>query len=185
MAVVLGTNAGIVTVAPTTDPTGQSTIIADAGTRAFRVTTTDAVTITEMGWWSSNSSEEANYEVGIYADTGSNLPGALLFSNRTNAKGTDDGWKVVTGLSFELEASTDYWFAVQLDNTSTQSNMDRQFDDNERYVRDDSNSTLQDPFGNPNAITNGWILAIYGLVELVSPTIQGITSITGVQSITI
>ena len=115
MAVVAGTNAGLVTVSPTADPAGND-ITSDAYSRAVKITTVGAVTVTEVGWYCANATQAANFEVGIYThDSGNDIPGDIVHVSRTHAKGTTAGWKKVTGLSWALDATTTYWIAVQLD----------------------------------------------------------------------
>ncbi|MHA1305575.1 MAG: hypothetical protein ACTSPI_17885, partial [Candidatus Heimdallarchaeaceae archaeon] len=118
MALVLGTNYGFVTVAPEADPSGAGTHSID--NRAVGVKDTSpatATSITEIGWWCANATEEANFEVGIYSDDGNGEPETLLHSDTVNAKGTSDGWKTAS-VNFSINPSTTYWIAVQLDNTS-------------------------------------------------------------------
>lgn len=158
MALVLGTNCGLVTTAPTADPTSTGTTM-DFRARALKVTTGGAVTITEMGWYASNATEEANYEVGIYSDS-SGAPGTKLFSNTTNAKGTGDGWKVATGLSFALNAGTVYWIALQLDDTATTSQIDID-GTGEHEVDQQATAALQATWTSD--IVNTTLLAIYSL----------------------
>jgi len=123
MALVLGTNCGFVTEAPTGDPSGINNQI-DSRRSAIKVTTTDAVTITEMGWYSGVTSQESNFEVGIYShNSGTDKPGALLHVSDTNAKGTTVGWKTAS-VNFELEGSTIYWLAAVVVNTATTTRID-------------------------------------------------------------
>lgn len=115
MAIVLGTNAGFVSVAPTENPGGTATTT-DGYARAIKhASPIGAGKITEIGWWSDNISNDANFEVGLYShDAGNDKPNERLFVNATNAKGTAVGWKTVV-VDWEIIAETTYWIAIQLD----------------------------------------------------------------------
>lgn len=124
MTLVVGTNIGFVAVAPVGDPDGGLSIGFDNSARTFKDTSpSNAGAITEIGFYVNNATEEANFEVGLYSDVGGNAT-TLLFSDKTNAKGTGAGWKVVSGLDWAISPSTPYHIAIQLDNTSTTTNFD-------------------------------------------------------------
>lgn len=165
MALVLGTNCGFVTSAPTEDPNGGGTAAADNNSIAQKFTTTDAITITEIGWWCDNATEAANFEVGIYSHNGgTDRPKTLLYSSKTNAKGTGAGWKVDDGLSFDLDASTTYWIAIQCDNTQTQTNIDLSATiPSQRFALDSSTSTLPATFTSDASYI--YTYAIYAVYE--------------------
>ena len=128
MAIVVGTNAGFVVTAPTENPRGN---IAGFNTFSEAVKDTSpatAIKVTEIGWYCDRNTEEANFEVGIYSDEGNDEPEERLEVNTTNAKGTTDGWKVVTGLNWTISPSTVYWIAAQTaDGTAFQSGRKPQF----------------------------------------------------------
>jgi len=129
MSLVLGTNCGFVTVAPTEDPGGAAIMVVDSRASAlYHTSPATAVKIVEIGWWCDNATEEANYEVGIYTDAGNSEPEILLVgASIVNAKGTGAGWKKVTGLNITISPETNYWIAIQVDNTDTQTNTDREY----------------------------------------------------------
>ncbi len=119
-AVVIGTNAGFVTVAPTGDPAASTGTVDNSANAQKDIAPTGAVRVTEIGWWADTATEAANFEVGIYTDEGAQEPENLLSGeSRTNAKGTTIGWKRVTGLDISITAGTAYWITFQLDNTAT------------------------------------------------------------------
>lgn len=125
MTLVFGTNCGLISSSQSADPDGYTTFSIDTRSRAMKITTTDAVTITEMAWYCTNATEEANYDIGIYShNSGSDVPDSLLYSETNQAKGTTAGWKKVTGLNWSLSASTTYWVAVQVDDTATTTTID-------------------------------------------------------------
>ena len=169
MALVVGTNCGLVTVAPTSDPIGSGRYTIDNYGRAIKITTTDAITISEVGWWCDTATEESNFEIGLYShDAVNNRPGTLLQVERTNAKGASAGWKKKSGLSWSLNASTIYWLAVQLDDTSTISYVDYQTGaTGERYSYNSSLSTLPSTWTATGTADNT-VLAIYGVYSAVS-----------------
>ena len=155
MAVVIGTNSGFVTVAPSADPAGASS--GNVDNRAVVTHDTSPAgtnVITEIGWWCDTATQESNFEVGLYAADGAVVPneaGTLLFSDTTNAKGTGAGWKVVSGLNWAISASTAYWIGIQLDNTATQTQSDFGTGTGRDFV---TATTLPDPFGG-GALANG------------------------------
>ena len=115
MTLVQGTNTGFVTVAPTSDPAESSTSMSNYAQGTRDTTDTTNLHVIEIGWWSSNTTPEANFEVGIYEDNGSNYPGdAVTPLYRTNALGTTPGWKTVA-VDINLSSETLYWVVVQCD----------------------------------------------------------------------
>lgn len=149
MALVLGTNCGFVTVAPTDDPAAGGNV-ADAYSMVTRDTApAGAIRITEIGWWCDNATEEANFEVGLYAADGAVVPGEAgtrLYVDDTNAKGTTAGWKRVTGLNWTITAGTAYWIAVQLDDTATATIIDVELSGGGGIDYITSSTTLPNPF---------------------------------------
>jgi len=171
-ALVVGTSCGLVTVAPTSDPEGGLSLTMDDYCRALKITPTANRTITEIGWYSNQTSEEANFEVAIYShNAGDDVPDASIYKDQTNAKGTTPGWKKVTGLSIELTASTVYWIVIQCDPTTTDTKIDADAIDGQRKAYDASESTLQDPWNQTTANTN-YANAIYALYEGAPPEID-------------
>lgn len=167
MAVVKGTNAGFVSSAPSTDPGGSDEVV-DARSIAVKDTSPATATrITEIGWWCDNATEEANFEVGVYNDSGAGVPEYLKSGvSRTNAKGTGAGWKVVSGLDIQISPSTIYWISVQLDNTATATNNNRSGAGGEDTSEKTSATTLPSDWGTES---NGYsnIYAIYAVWEAV------------------
>ncbi|HEC64123.1 MAG TPA: hypothetical protein ENI23_02385 [bacterium] len=176
MAVVIGTNAGFVNTAPTTNPQGSSTLTIDGYARGQQDTSpVGNQTITEIGWYTENATQESNFEVGIYTDSG-NSPDVVVGSlYQTNAKGTSSGWIVATGLDIEISGETVYWICIQLDDTATTTTIDKN-SNSKNYAYDSPRTTLTDPFGN-RAVSSAGPLAIYALYsgaidETVTPSTQ-------------
>lgn len=112
MAITLGTNSGFVTSAPTTDPGGiRGTQSAIANVTADTSPAT-AARITQVGWYCSSSANSNNFEIGLYAESGSG-PGALLYSDLTNVTG-DNQWNNVS-VDWSISANTKYWIGVAMD----------------------------------------------------------------------
>jgi hypothetical protein len=171
MALELGINVGFVAVAPTADPATGSSVAIDNSAKVVKHTS-PAVSgrITEVGWWAGTATEEANFEVGLYAADGGTVPGeagTLLEVSRTNAKGTTDGWKVVSGLNWTISKSTDYWIGVQLDDTTTTTFIDNSTSGGAGIDTLTSQTTLNNPFSGGAISDVDGMYAIYAVVEAV------------------
>jgi len=126
MALALGTNCGFVKMAPTADPSGSAFTIDDVASVTKHTSPTNATKIVEVGWWCDTATEEANFEVGLYAANGAVVPGeagTLLHVSRTNAKGTTSGWKRVA-VDWPITPNTVYWIGLQVDNTASPTSSD-------------------------------------------------------------
>lgn len=150
--VVKGTSAGFVTVQPTDDPAGtdlRMDYVANVYPRAVLDTApAGATTITEVGWYCDNATSEANYEMGIYDhNVTDNEPDAVLYSDTTNAKGTDAGWKRIT-VNWSITAGTKYWIALQLDATDTETFTNYTALVGELGSRASQSQALPDPWDN-------------------------------------
>lgn len=168
MAVVLGTNSGFVTVAPTTDPEGTNAGLDTFSDVTKHTSPATAVKITEIGWWCDTASEEANFEVGLYAADGAVVPGeagTLLHVSRTNAKGTGAGWKVVTGLNWAISENTAYWIGIQLDNTATTTNYNYASSGGAGEDFKGGQTTLSDPYGGGTISDTNAMTATYAVWE--------------------
>ncbi len=172
MALVLGTNCGFVTVAPTSNPSGVNLTIDNNAFTTKDTSPATAAKITEIGWWCDSSTPEVNFEVGLYAADGVVVPGEAgtrLHVDTTNAKGTTSGWKRVTGLNWAISASTAYWLAVQLDNTNT---TNTNFGPSGGGGRDKISpaTSLPNPFGGGGLDDNDGIITIYVVWEAATGT---------------
>ena len=124
MPLIVGTNCGFVLTAPTADPASAATFIVDDKCVAMEaIAPVGATKITEIGWWSDLVTEESNYEIGLFSDAGASEPELLLSVDRTNAKGTDAGWKV-KAVDWDIVGETTYWLALQVDDTPTATRAD-------------------------------------------------------------
>ena len=169
MVLEFGTNCGFVEEAPTGDPEG-STDQLQFKTRGQKDTSpSGATTITEIGWYTGTATEEANFEVGVYDDDSDSANNLLSGANLTNAKGTDAGWKTVTGLNIAISEETPYWISVQLDDTETATNLDKTVIANPvpRSSVENDVSTLSNPFGGSEQ--SYYAYAIYAVWEAGGP----------------
>jgi len=149
MALVLGTNCGFVTVAPSADPNEASAQTIDTYAWAGRdVTDVTATKITEIGWWCDNATEAADFEVGIYNhNSGDDEPSTLVGKSSPTAKGTTAGWKSAS-VDIEVSSNTTYWMAVQVDDTVTATNLVINTNGPVTIKRNNGPLTeLEDPFG--------------------------------------
>lgn len=169
MALTRGTNCGFVSSAPVANPNTADELNFDDFALAFKdVSPVGTNKIVEIGWWCDNATQEANYEVGIYThNAGDDEPEAVVGAiSTTNAKGTDAGWKIVTGLDITISAETTYFLAVQLDDTATTTNTDEQTsggspNDTQRKT---SQSSLPDPWGTTD-LNRTKLMGIYAVYE--------------------
>ncbi len=147
MSISLGTNSGFVSSAPSADPGGTNSLIDNYSKITKHTTPATAETITEVGFWVDNATQEANFEVGLYDDGGTDSNAKnLLEVERTNAKGTTSGWKRCTGLNWSISGSTDYWICVQLDNTTTGTNTNQETSGGDGMDADSGQATISDPW---------------------------------------
>ena len=164
MAVVIGTNSGFVTTAPTTDPSGWQGYQSNTYQTCFSLATTSAITITEMGFHANHDVAEADFDIGIYSDDSG--PDELIHISANNTKTTGAGWKKVTGLNFELNASTTYWLAIQLDGANFVG-LDATDSATGHVVKQSygSKSSLVDPWDSTASSGDDRALALYALYE--------------------
>jgi len=184
MAVVLGTNSGFVTVAPTADPAGN-TLNADNTRSVSRDTSPSTVAkIIEMGWWCDDATEEANFEVGLYAADGTVVPGEAgtrLFVAAVNAKGTTAGWKSVV-VDWPISPSTSYWLGMQLDDTATLTTTDAATSGGLGRDTVGSSTSLPNPFGGGTLSSDVGAVSIYALWQTASGPANLKTYNTNVRS---
>lgn len=167
MAVAYGVSAGFCEARPSDDPAGTNGTL-DGRARAVKDTCpASATTVTEIGFWCDQNTEESNFEVGIYThDSGNNRPGNLLAGySQTNAKGTTSGWKYSTGLSIDVSSyqSQTLWICIQLDDTATTTSLNTSnvagADNHYKTVQ----TTLPSPWGATEATGTDVVASIYAL----------------------
>ncbi len=164
MAVTIGVNSGFVSTAPTSNPDGFTLSMNDKALVTKDTSPATAIKITEIGWWCDSATDEANFEIGLYAADGAVVPneaGTRLFVDTTNAKGTTTGWKTVA-VDWDISELTDYWIGISGDAGST-TNANRNISSGSGYDRILSQSTLPNPFGGGSLDDSDGSLAIYAL----------------------
>lgn len=178
MALVVGTNAGFVTVAPSVDP-GAFNFDFDTRANAFKDTSpATAVKVTEIGVYTGTATEAANIDLAVYThNAGDDNPEAKIAGGATIAKGTTAGWKVASGLNITISSSTVYWIAAQCDNTATGTSLDGVNDAGERADWKTGQTELTDPWGS-SSVQVGRILAIYAVWEAAGTTTTTTTTST-------
>lgn len=167
MVVVIGTNSGFVTTAPTVDPAHLNFVVDGRALVTLDTSPETAGKITEMGWWCDTASQESNFEIGLYAADGATVPGeagTLLYVDTINAKGTTAGWKSVA-VDWEIDPSTDYWLGVQLDNVATSTNTNYASTNGKGYDLKTAQTTLTNPFGGGAIANSNYAIAIYAVWE--------------------
>lgn len=168
MAVVLGTNSGFVSVAPTVDPAGTDTVADSRQHTSNDTSPSTATKVVEMGWWCNDATEESNFEVGLYAADGTDgKAGTLLFSSVTNAKGTGSGWKSAT-VDWSISPSTSYWLAFQLDNTATTTNTNFSATGGTGRLSNNPRTTLLSPYSGEIAYNSVGMVCVYAVWEAAS-----------------
>ncbi len=172
MALTFGTNCGFVETAPTGIPTTSFGTNVDGNATALKHTSpSTARRIVEIGWYCRDDTEEANFEVAIYADSGSTSPETLIGTiDATNAKGTDDGWKRVTNLDIPIDGDTIYWIAFQLDETASHTFIYHDQTGGFGYFTKTA-SALDDPTWNGGGLVADRKMAIYAVWETAPPRV--------------
>ncbi len=185
MAVTIGTDAGFVENAPVDPPTDPefTNNTVDGWSLATKDTSpTTSVTVTEIGWYCNNATDEANFEVGLYDD--SSGPNNLLSSSEA-AKGTTSGWKKINGLDIIISPNTDYWIAFQLDSTTTSTNGNYESSGGPGRVADLHANTTLPPSGNWSSEISDvdGIYAVYAVYETTGAQTFAV-SLTDVSALT-
>jgi hypothetical protein len=165
-----GINYGFVNTTPTLDPEGSTeNIVLDIAV-AIRATAPENATITEIGWWCSNTHTNTNFEVGLYEHSNSSdEPTSLIIGeDRTNPTNGSIGWKNSSGLNISIIAGETYWIVVQVDDNGTSPGMDYEAKVGEKRHYDFTN-TLTNPF-DPTDGGSTAVRAIYALYEVQEST---------------
>jgi len=165
MALVKGTNCGFVTEAPASDPEGSNSSCDNISYGLKDTGPENASRVTEIGWFCDNESEAADFEVAIYDhNSGDNNPEDIVGSKSSDAKGTDSGWKKISGLNIPITPGETYWIAFSLANTSTATNKNYSSEAGEKFDLKGATPELPDPWGVSDA-TYEELIGIYAVVE--------------------
>jgi hypothetical protein len=163
MALVLGTNCGFVTSAPSADPAAVTHSPEDTVALALKVTApVGIVKVTEIGWYCDNATEAAGFGVCVYThDAANDRPDTIVGSSVGNAKGVDAGWKKAT-VDITLVAGTIYWLGYFIANTATATAGNYTTDAGQKSDIKTGMAALPDPWGVSNA-TYGRMFGIYAV----------------------
>ena len=165
MALVLGTNCGFVSAAPSVDPGGSDYEFDGRAAALKAVSPATATKVTEIGVWIDNATEEANLEFAIYThNVGDDEPEAIVSGKINIAKGTSAGWKKQS-CNIAISPETIYWIAAQLDSTATNSNANYGDDTGEKWDVKTSQTELTDPWGTSTVTYDNKIFGVYAVWE--------------------
>lgn len=171
MALVIGTNCGFVTAAPTTDPAGTNFAVDNWSTVGKFISPADATAITEIGWYCDTPSEAADFTVALYAADGAVVPGEAgtrLQLSGAFVKGTGAGWKAATGLNWPISPNTAYWLAWQLPDVVTTTNGNYAGSGGAGIDRINT-ASLPNPYGGGALAVATGILGIYAVYTAAGP----------------
>jgi outer membrane protein assembly factor BamB len=86
---------------------------------AFQATATATGSVTQMSIYLDNSSNVAKATIGIYTESGSTHPGALLTQGSSTTALTPGAWNTITVPATALTSGTKYWIALLGTGTGT------------------------------------------------------------------
>lgn len=169
MALVLGTSSGFVAVAPTADPDGQggARIIDGASVVTKDTSPSNAVKITEIGFYRSTGTNTANFEVALYSND-SDVAGARLFVDATNSSAAS-GW-ITTAVDWAISPSTAYWLGLQMDAHTGDSAIDQESSGGAGIDVRTTQTTLNDPYGGGAVADADGMFSIYAKYQA-APTV--------------
>lgn len=170
MAVVLGTSAGFVTVAPSADPTGTGVTIDGSSVVTKHTSPANAVKITSIGWYRASGSNGSNWEIALYSDV-AGVASTRLFVDATNSS-LSTGW-LTTAVNWDITPSTAYWLALQMDSHAGSSSVDSEASGGVGSDILTSQTTLNDPYGGGAVADADGMYAIYALVAPISAAVTG------------
>jgi hypothetical protein len=164
MAITIGTNAGFVTAAPTSDPGGTGLTLDDKSAVMIDTVPATAAKITKVGFWVDNATEETNLRVALYDNDGATVPGEAgtrLYLSSDFAKGTGAGWKEIT-VDWDVSAyvNTSVWIGLGIDNTATSTTVDHTASGGPNFDVRNGASAM------PNPYAGGAIAYVAGKVAL-------------------
>lgn len=163
MALVLGTNSGFVTTAPTADPAGTGVTIDGSSVVTKHTSPANAEKITSIGWYRESGTNTANWEIALYSDV-AGVPVTRLFVDNTNST-SSNGW-LTTAVDWAISPNTAYWLALQMDAHAGSSGVDSAASGGAGSDVMTSQTTLNDPYGGGLLADADGMYAIYALVQL-------------------
>ncbi len=178
MALALGTNVGFVTTAPTADPAGANTTIDGSSVVVKHTTPSDALRITQIGWYRGSGTNTANFEIALYSES-AGVAATRLFVDATNSSSAG-GW-ITVAVDWAVSPSTAYWLGLQMDAHTGSSTVDSATSGGSGTDVLTSQTTLNNPYGGGAVADADGMYAIYALLELMVPVDQTSTSIGRIQ----
>lgn len=176
MSLVLGTNCGFVTSAPTADP--NATQGGDVGNHCLAIRDSTLPSgdwiITEIGWWQSrDDNSDAAYNCAIYTDTGSPTKPYTLIATQNSGNSTgasSPGWKKYTGLSISITGGVAYWIAAGVQTAANQCRVEYTYQTGRGYRAGDellvSGPTIVDPWNSSGEwVADDYLFGIYAVYE--------------------
>lgn len=167
MALVLNTNVGFVSTAPTADPAGSDVVIDGSSVVVKDTAPAGAVKITEIGWYRGVGTNAANFEIALYSEA-AGVAATRLFVDNTNSS-TTQGW-ITVAVDWAITPGTAYWLAVQMDAHTGSSDIDSATSGGAGIDVRTSQSTLNDPYGGGAVSDADGMYAIYALYQK-APTV--------------
>jgi hypothetical protein len=166
MALVLGTNCGFVSVAPSADPAATNAAFDNAARAIKHTSPAGSNRITEIGVWIENATEAGNIQFGLYSDAGAGEPELRLQVSTDIAKGLGGGaWVKATGLLWTLGPSTAYWIAAALADTATTTNTNVNNTGGDGAATKTTTPTLPADWGASSSTVGAGTAAIYAKYE--------------------
>lgn len=174
MALVVGTNCGFVTSAPTGDPGAATHLATDGFARAALFTSPSGNNVvTEIGFFmfGTNTSLDTDLQMGIYGDAGAGEPEARLYVTSSTTGTTSGVWIRVSGLSWSISPSTQYWLAVQIDaHAGDASTVDRESNIHQGVSTLNAQTELPADWGTASGGDVNDVHGIYALYEAAGGT---------------
>jgi hypothetical protein len=174
MAIVLGTNCGFVTAAPTADPAGNNFAADNRCLAVMDVTPPGTNRVTEMGIWIDNATQAANIQFALYSDAGANEPEVRRQVTGNIAKGTGGGaWVKATGLAWNIPPSTPCWLAIGMTDTATQTNTNNVTSGGTGYAGLTTATAPPADWGTSSTTDTDGFITIYAVYEPAKPVRAG------------
>ncbi len=161
MAIVIGTNSGFVTAAPTGDPGAPGATFDNQANSTNDTSPSGTNIITEVGFYTETDVAALNWSVGLYANS-AGAPTTRLFT-QTGVMSTGVGWKAITGLNWSLSASTNYWIGVWVEATTPDTIGQQSTSGGTGFTFLASQTSLPDPYGTPTGTDSDGKMAIYAV----------------------
>lgn len=153
------------TVAPTADPAGTAVTIDGSSVVTKHTSPSTAIKIVEVGWYRASGTNAANWEIGLYADSGG-AAGSRLFVDATNSSGSN-GWLAVA-VDWTITGSTAYWLGLQMDAHSGSSTVDSEASGGAGSDLLTAQTALNDPYGGGAVADADGMYAIYAVWQAAS-----------------